>query len=296
MTFFLFVLANFLLFVRPTDYLPGVMGQHLYTVVILSCLVLSLPQVLGQLSGRALEARPITVCVLGLFVAVLLSHLSHFNLTETFQSGAEFAKKVIYYLLLVTLVNSASRLRRFLFWLACFFTVITALTVLEYHEVLKLQTFKASVTDGAGFDPNTREEIQVNRLKASGVFNDPNDFALLLVVGVPLALYFLTDRRLGVARLAWMGPLVLFVYSLALTYSRGGFLAFTAGVLVLIRARLTWAKSLVLAGVLLPLMLMFFGADIHRLPCLAESAASHTLSCTPMSPMSGPTLPAAASW
>src|SRR5262249_12725376 len=84
------------------------------------------------------------------------------------------------------------------------------------------------------------------------------DFALLLVVGVPLALYFLTDRRLGAARLAWLGPLALFVYALALTYSRGGFLAFTVGVLVLIRSRLTWGKSLALGAVLLPVLLVFF--------------------------------------
>jgi O-antigen ligase len=258
MTFFLFVVVNFLLFVRPTDYLPGVMGQHLYNYVILTCFVLAVPQVIQQLSGRVLEARPITVCVLGLFVAVLLSHLSHFNLEGTFTSGVEFAKKVIYYLLLVSVVTSAVRLRRFLFWLACFFTLITALTVLEYKGVFKLETFRASIKDQAGFDTITEQEIEVSRLKASGVFNDPNDFALLLVVGVPLSLYFLTDKRLGIGRLVWLLPLGLFMLALALTYSRGGFLAFMAGLLVLIRSRLSLAKSLAAAALVVPVLLVLF--------------------------------------
>jgi O-antigen ligase len=259
MTFLLFILVNFLLFVRPMDYFPGVMGQHLYLVAILACFVLSVPQIMQQVSGRFLESRPISVCILGLFVAILLSHLSHFNLTGTFNSGTEFAKKVIYYLLLVSLVNTPVRLRRFLGCLACFFTLITALTVLEYKGVVQMETFKASIKDGAGIDRNTYQEIEVNRLKASGVFNDPNDFSLVLVVGVPLALYFLTDRRLGITRLAWLVPLGLFVYALSLTYSRGGLIAFTAGLLVLMRSRLSVGKSLALAAVLLPVLAVFFG-------------------------------------
>jgi O-antigen ligase len=259
MPFVLFLLLNFLLFVRPTDYLPGVMGQQFYALVILICLLLSFPQVLQQLSGRALQARPVTLCVVGLLAAVLLSHLSHGKIEEAFASGIEFVKKVLYYLLLVSLVTSSARLRRLLLWLGCCFTIITALTVLEYKDILKLPTFKASIKDGAGIDRNTYEELQVDRLKASGVFNDPNDFALLLVVGVPLSLYFLTDRRLGITRLAWLVPLGLFLYALALTYSRGGFLALMAGLAVLVRSRLSLAKSLALGAVVVPLLLVLFG-------------------------------------
>jgi O-antigen ligase len=258
MAYALFILVNFLLFVRPTDYIPNPAVQNLYVYAILACLVVAAPQFLQQFSGPALASRPVSICVLGLLAAVFLSHLSHLNVDAAFNSTTEFAKKVIYYFLLTALVTSASRLRRFLFWLACFFTIISALTVLEYKEILILETFRASVKDGAGFDPNTNQELEVNRLRASGAFSDPNDFALVLVVGVPLALYFLTDPRLRSFRLVWLLPLVLFLYALSLTYSRGGFLALTVGLAVLLGARLGAARAVAMAAVLLPVLLVFF--------------------------------------
>ena len=54
------------------ELVPAVEGWPLYQVTILICLVLSAPNVLSHLTLRSLRARPITVCVLGLFVAVIL--------------------------------------------------------------------------------------------------------------------------------------------------------------------------------------------------------------------------------
>src|SRR5262245_14368258 len=71
--YFLFLVLNFVLFVRPTEIFPPLVGLEVYLVVILLCLVASFPAVLEQLQPRELERNPLTVCVLGVTLAVILS-------------------------------------------------------------------------------------------------------------------------------------------------------------------------------------------------------------------------------
>ena len=68
--FFLFVLVNAVLFVRPTEYVPGLVGLELYLICTVVCLLASFPAVLFQLVPRELEHRPMTVCVLVVALAV----------------------------------------------------------------------------------------------------------------------------------------------------------------------------------------------------------------------------------
>src|SRR5262249_38202472 len=100
MSFYLFILVNAVLFVRPAEIVPELEGAPIYEVVILVCLAASAVAVLQQLTARSLGRRPITVCVLGLLVAVVLSHLSHGSLGEAGTFGLLFVKIVLYYLLL----------------------------------------------------------------------------------------------------------------------------------------------------------------------------------------------------
>lgn len=254
--FFLFLILNATLFIRPSEIVPALLGWHIYLVLILVCAGLALPAILDQLSHRCLSRRPITVCVLGLLPAVLLSHLAHFDTEKAALSGFAFAKVVIYYLLLVAMVTTNGRLRGFLFSFALFSAVATALALLQYHGVINIANL-AVLTD-TQFDPLTGRNTPVMRLRGTGIFHDPNDLCLLLVVGAVLSVYWLADRRLGTARFAWALALVLFLYALYLTKSRGGFLGFLTAVLVFLTARFGWKRSLGLAALVLPALFVVF--------------------------------------
>src|SRR5215471_5568475 len=62
--FFLFLLVNVALFVRPADVVPSLIGIEIYQYLILACFAVSFPVVLVSLSPQRLEQRPIDVCVL----------------------------------------------------------------------------------------------------------------------------------------------------------------------------------------------------------------------------------------
>jgi hypothetical protein len=254
--FSLFILLNAALFLRPAEIVPGMVGLEIYLVIILACFAFSFPTVLEQLTPRSLEGRPITVCVLGLLVAILLSHLSHFYLSGAALGGFEFFKIVVYYLLFVGLVTTPARLRKFLFWLALFAAALALIAVLQYHDLIRLPTLKT--LQAIEKDTATGRDMVVRRLQATGPFHDPNDLCVLLVVGILLSLYWITERRLGIGRFAWLGALGLFLYALALTQSRGGFLALLGGLIVFLRMRFGWLTTLLLCAFLLPLFFVVF--------------------------------------
>jgi O-antigen ligase len=254
--FGLFLVVNATYFIRPTEIFPVLLGWHIYLVPISLCLLVTLPGVLHQLTDRSLSRRPITVCVLSLLVLGLVSNLAHFYFSWALSTALDFTKVVVYYLLLVALVNTPARLRAFLSWFALFCTAITALAVLQYHGLIQLANLSA--LKDTFRDPATGQVMAVQRLRGSGVFQDPNDLCLVLVVGIGLACYWLGERRSGPARFLWLGPLLLLVYALTLTHSRGGFLGFLAGLLVYLYARYGSRRMLLLSAVLLPVAFVVF--------------------------------------
>jgi O-Antigen ligase len=253
--FYLFVLVNAALFIRPSEIVPGLEEIPIYHILILSCLLVSLPAVRRELTRRRLVATPISACVLGMLAAVMLSHLSHYNLSYTRDAAVGFIRAVLYYLLLVAVLNSPSRLRRFLVYLAGMIGVVAVLSLLHYHGFVTIPSMK--VVERTEADTATGELYTVHQLYGTGIFADPNDLSLILTIGMGLCLCQLEVRR-SARRWLWVVPLVVFAYTLFLTKSRGGFLAMLGCILATCWARYGWKRSAAIAAVVLPVILVLF--------------------------------------
>jgi O-antigen ligase len=255
--FAVFILLNAVLFVRPAEIVPALLGWPIYEILILVCAVLSAPAILERFRRTPLTSQPVTVCLLGLWLAVPLSQLAHAQFGLAYTAWFEYSKIVLYYLLLISLVTSIGRLRTFLFWLACFVVVLTALALMQYHGVIDLPAL--AQLEQHEVDEDTGEEFFIPRLRSTGIFNDPNDLSLILVAGLAITMYWLTDPKSRLLRFAWLLPLVGLGYGLALTKSRGGFLALLAGVMTLLITRFGWKKTVPLALLVLPPLVLLFG-------------------------------------
>ena len=282
MGFFLFILANAMLFIRPSELVPELGDVELYRYVIAACLLVSMPRVAKQLFTRIASVPPIAGCVLGLLPAVLLSHISHGNAEEAWEQGIEFVKVVAYFLLLLALVTNIGRLRQFLCWLALFCAVLTVIAVVRYHIVAasppeppppqspteaaeelpngqrKNKKIHNVKVDEEVRDPDTGELVKVARMCGTGIFNDPNDLALVLITAIPLCMYWLTDARFKQTRPLWAALILLFGYALMLTHSRGGFLALMAGLLTFLQMRFGSTKTLAVGAMMLPALFAVF--------------------------------------
>jgi hypothetical protein len=262
--FVLFLLVNAVLYTRPMEVVPELQDVPVYNYLILACLACAVPGVLEQFLGGALRGRPVTVCVLGLQAAAVLSHVSHLDFDKAGDWGYVFFTILVYYLLVVATVDTPARLRAFLFCLTLSILVLTFLALAQYHGYLEFNKLR-SIDEKVG-DAAAGTDYVVKRLVGPGVvFADPNDICAVFVVGVLLSLYWLSDARLGFARLLWAGPLGVFAYAMAMTYSRGGFLALLVGLTVLLQTRYGWKRSLLLGAVALPVLFAVFAGRATNL-------------------------------
>ncbi len=259
MGFFLFILLNATLFIRPVDLIPSLAGAPIHNVLILGCLAVSAEAVLGQLKPGSLISNPIHACALCFLVSIVLSLLSHFMIREAIDAGFEFIKTLVFYFLLVALLDSLSRLRGFLIWLCFFAVVLASLAMLHYYEVINIPVLEAYHEGQDDMDEETGEQVVLARLQSVGFYNNPNDLSRILVTGVLIALYFLGDRRFGMLRPLWLLPIALFGQGLHLTRSRGGLLSLFAGIGALFYSRYGRKKTILLSAIILPIMLVGFG-------------------------------------
>jgi O-antigen ligase len=257
--FLLFLLLNAALYLRPAEVVPWLRGVEIYQYIILLCLLVALPDVFKLLSPGFLEKRPIALCVLCLLPAILLSLLARLHFGDAATFGWIYLKVLLYFLLLLTLVDTPARVRTLCAWLAVFAAILAFLTILDWYDYIRLpKKLPRGWKEG---DPLPNADDPDNkRLVGTGLFQDPNDLCLLIIVGILLGCYRLFDRRTGLLRFGWLVPLGVLFYGFALTRSRGGLLALCIALAVMVRLRWGWYRVLMLGALALPVLPFLLGA------------------------------------
>jgi O-antigen ligase len=254
--FGLFILVTAVLFIRPSDIVPGLEAVPLYQIAIVPCILLSWHKLLPQFTTVGLQQRPVLVFAVGLLLLSIISSLLHGQFQTAFDFPSAWVKIPILYWLMLAQIDSPARLKLYVGWLVGIIVVPILLAVLHHHGYIYIEAFTAP--SRMGIDPGLDEVTGIRRLRGSGNFTDPNDICEILNCAMIFTLYGLLDRGGGLTRLIWLVPLALFGHALALTQSRGGLLGIAVGIMVLFRSRYGGAKSLMLAGATLGLMFVLF--------------------------------------
>ncbi len=255
MPFILVILLNMILFLRPSELITGLEGLPLYAFAILGCIGVSIKSILVQLRTDSLVTRPISYCVIGLLVAVILSHLSHAHIGLALDSVSSFGKVIIYYLLTVGVLDSLPKYRHFVTWILLLIVVIVGLSVLQYYGMINLPALESY---REGQEDEEDEVSYITRLCGPGIFNDPNDLCLILCLGIFISLYLFGSTSTRVGRCFWLLPPCFLIFALTLTQSRGGTMAFLAGILAYLGSRFGKRKAIALSVILLPIALVLF--------------------------------------
>jgi hypothetical protein len=261
MGYALFIVLNAVLFIRPEELWPELAESRLYLTVMVLCLLVNLPRLAGTLSPQALAANPVGVCVLGVLLAVPLSNLARGNADLAF--AGEFGKVVLYYFLMTAVLDTTDRLRGFIGWCVVLISVLTAITLLQYHEYIDVEHMRP-IAQGVT-DEETGEVTTTYRIRSTGIFNDPNDLCLVLVFGSLCCAYRAVTCGSVPLGVLWVSPVAVFGYTLTLTQSRGGMLGLLAGLAGILFARLSRKRATLLALLFLPAVVLAVGgrqADI----------------------------------
>ena len=239
LAFGLFLLTTATLFLRPAELFVWMAEWPIYELLILSAFALAFQSFTAHFRWFNLARQPVTLCVVGLFVAVTLSHLQSIYLGGAIESGTLFFKTLIYYGLLITTVNSPGRLKTFLLTVAVCASMMVSLCVLDFYEVFDFE-FIEHLDDIQGYADEDEDEegvILVRRMRGTGIFQDPNDMAMVICATGIICAYFLTDPTVGKLRLLWLIPMLILLIGLLSTKSRGGLLACGMAGLTLLSVR-----------------------------------------------------------
>lgn len=254
------------LFMRPADLIPALADWPIYQWLIAGCLLVSARPTLAQLSQQGLIRQPVTACLLILVVSVGLSHLVHGQFWEARQSSLEVGKAFALYLLIAGLINTPARLLRFVQGLSLAITVVAALTLLDRYEMFTLSAL-TSVQDSDAAADGSR--LVLERLRGTGIFHDPNDFGMILVLGLILTSSCFMKPNTGWTRHVWLIPIYILMGSLALTHSRGALLSLACAIPSAVAYRRGWKFGLA-AMVGMPLLAIAFSARMSDVNAISE--------------------------
>jgi hypothetical protein len=263
MSFALFIALNAVLLIRPEEIEPDIAGLRLYLVLITLNVITALPALIQRLRPDELARRPITLLVLALLLATFLSQLAVGRVEEALDFSSEFGKVIVYYLLLVSVIDSAERLRSFLGFLVLFIAIVAVLGLLQFHGIIDNKALRP--IEQREYDPTTGQMVMVPRLCSAGIFNDPNDLCLILTLGIVCCLFRSATARGTVPTAAWLTPIALFAFAIVLTKSRGGLLGLMSAVVAFLVARYDWRRALPVAVAGVPLVILAIGGRQAKL-------------------------------
>jgi putative inorganic carbon (HCO3(-)) transporter len=202
-----------ILLVRPQDWYEPLEGFRLIAVTaVLTVLAALITTPAEQPVAPVLTRNRYARLMWGMFMAVLLSQLSHFRLSGASDAFQEFGKICVLFFLTMLLTDRPVRVGKMM-WV-----MVVSAAVLSISAFMQIQTGEGF----GGMTPFGSYETEDFRVQGSGVFNDPNDFAMLFIVAIAFTLsLFQTSKAFpSKAFLACMVPTFLTV--LFYTQSRGG--------------------------------------------------------------------------
>ena len=130
---YFFIVLNGMIVMRPMEIIPQLANLPLYEINMLLCLTTATPAILSLGFGRFFSS-PINLCVIGMLFAILASTLGKGDFFNAQQEGTEFLKVLIYFVLLLALVDSPARIRQLLAAIVIFAFVLNVVAILRFHH------------------------------------------------------------------------------------------------------------------------------------------------------------------
>jgi putative inorganic carbon (hco3(-)) transporter len=239
MDFFCFILLTGVMMIRPEELNEGLTGARLYLWTLLFTMMASAPKLLYVMSGDQLREKSISVSVVGFLVSIFISAQLRGRSAIGMEYCEEFIKVVLYYFLLIAIIDTPERLRIFMGWLVVFVCGVATVAVLHYYEIVDFTLLEKTIEERR-VDPETGEVTIDRRALASGIFGDPNDLCLILVLGIGCCGYHAASTPAPSMRIFWLAPVPYLFWVLSLTGSRGGMLAMLTGFAAFCYGKVGW--------------------------------------------------------
>jgi len=216
LTYLSLFLFTAVLYFRPYELIPALSGLTSLALYLgILTLLIFIPTQLALSSSitvRPSEVNLVLLLVLLALISIPLA-LNHSDAWNTFNDT--FIRAVLIFIVIVNAVNTERRLQGLF---------LLALAVACYLSIVAVNDYRSG-----------NLAMQGIRIQGAigGMFGNPNDLAIHLVMMFPLALGIALASRKTVVKVACVVTAVLCVAAVVVTYSRGGFLALVGAGVVL---------------------------------------------------------------
>jgi len=209
-------LFSVMVFFRPYELIPALSFLSATAVYFaVGTLLIYIPTQLsteGNLTTFSTEVK----CILAMtFIALLTMPIAKSPATAWAEFNDPFIKVVLMFIVMVNVLRTRQRLMG-LMWLSFGMGLYLSYTALEMYSrgELKIEGYRVAVDVG-------------------GMFGNPNEMALHLVMMTPIAFCLGIAAKSNLMRVVYFAMTALFVSANFVTYSRGGFLGLVAAAAVL---------------------------------------------------------------
>ena len=247
------------LYIRPAEIVPS-----LETVPLVDWLTIASTLIMVAtlfVRPRKLAVSAMDGYVLLFWVAIVVSNLAWGWFGGAYMGFTQFAPVVFFYVLVRVAIDTPERLRGFAH-VFVFLNVLLAVNgIVQYHT-------------GVGIGNVTTVGLE-NRIRGTGIFNDPNDLGMTLVMAVPLLLWVVFES----ARPLWQRVLAVvlsapIVTAIAYTSSRGAMLGLCAVAMVFALRRFRMIPALTFGAVAVSAVMLLGGTRAQAMTSQENSAQS----------------------
>lgn len=209
-------------FIRPTEWVPGIIGVPIFNVLGIICSGAIMSSILT--SDRRVPIKNEEKMMAGFIGAIILSHASRGYVQSSIDAVIRCLPAIIGYYLISFSLKNRGRYKGFILLL------IVLIMFLSYEGWLQVTT---GFCDGGGAPLIIKgrtldgEIVEHIRITWYGIFGDPNDLGLVLVMGIPFLLNMAFNKQFLLPTIC----IPLITYAIFYTNSRGSYLALLASVM-----------------------------------------------------------------
>lgn len=241
------------LYIRPHEYVTWLIGTPVLPILLGLCLIFWIAQSDKRFDSPQHRLVPV------LYFFIMFSVLLTGWMGGALKAAGDFLPTLLLFFMLSTAIDSLERLR------GLFMLISAAGAVMAIHGIQQ-----AGSEDGIGW---TGAEMIERRITYLGFLNDPNDLAMALLMGLPMALYVANTARSFLVRWAYRAAASLAVYGVYLTNSRGGLLSLGTMSLVYSMLRYGFWRGLLVLPMFAGALILFAPSRGGEISADEESAA-----------------------
>ena len=197
------------LYIRPQEFTTAFQEIPIILIVVVVTFAVMIAR--AVLDRKSMVNSPQNIFIIWIYGAVMFSQMAQMYFGGVIKTATDFLHIVLSYFFIVNLTDSEKKLKISLYAIILLSIYLSIAGIVQFHM-------------GSSFGVETVQAER--RIRGLGIFGDPNDLAMALLIAMPFLILKIQSRTTNLKRFLMVCLLIVLLYAMFLTNSRGGMLGF----------------------------------------------------------------------